>query len=476
MSDPHDEFKGKNVLIERKKSKDPSEITSKYSMSIETYKDILGECRRKLFEVRSRRARPHLDDKVIVSWNGLAISSFSRAYKILLGEAEGTKFYFPVVGTEKSINELLPLELLQAILVRVPAKHLFPLRFVSKLWLSLISDPTFVEFHFHHTSEFTIPSYFFAHNDQLVGSVDLHALFHGGATLDTSIEKFSLPFPWKKNTRSNLLVLGSCRGFVLLRHYPYYIILWNPVTQSHKKISYYNAVKKNNIIHGIGYDASNDDYVIVIFSKENQPHCFSLRTNSWTKIDVAPPTPLITYEFIPWGLFFNGAIHWLSYRPSNRDILIFDVKKRRFSKIPLPEQKLTWWPSKLVILGGCLALNFFDYRDNNKRTQVWVLKKYKVPSSWILLYEIPHHCISLFLSNYSDVIVLDRVTMNFAKYKLEGERVQCFKYFNYSFCHVIAFEHISTVYTPSLATLPSCDKKKWKNEDIKFVKDDWNPT
>ncbi|QHO09529.1 putative F-box protein [Arachis hypogaea] len=301
-------------------------------------------------------------------------------------------------NNQKSINELLPLELLQAILVRVPAKHLFPLRFVSKLWLSLISDPTFVEFHFHHTSEFTIPSYFFAHNDQLVGSVDLHALFHGGATLDTSIEKFSLPFPWKKNTRSNLLVLGSCRG-----------------------------------------------------------------TNSWTKIDVAPPTPLITYEFIPWGLFFNGAIHWLSYRPSNRDILIFDVKKRRFSKIPLPEQKLTWWPSKLVILGGCLALNFFDYRDNNKRTQVWVLKKYKVPSSWILLYEIPHHCISLFLSNYSDVIVLDRVTMNFAKYKLEGERVQCFKYFNYSFCHVIAFEHISTVYTPSLATLPSCDKKKWKN-------------
>ncbi|XP_052118810.1 uncharacterized protein LOC107492509 isoform X2 [Arachis duranensis] len=100
MSDPHDEFKGKNVLIERKESKDPSEIASKYSMSIETYKDILGECRRKLFEVRSRRARPHLDDKVIVSWNGLAISSFARASKILLGEAEGTKFYFPVVGTE----------------------------------------------------------------------------------------------------------------------------------------------------------------------------------------------------------------------------------------------------------------------------------------------------------------------------------------------------------------------------------------
>ncbi|XP_057439314.1 uncharacterized protein LOC130731137 isoform X2 [Lotus japonicus] len=97
MSDPHDEFKGKNVLIERK---DPSEMASKYGMSVETYQEVLGECRRKLFEVRSRRSRPHLDDKVIVSWNGLAISSFARASKILKVEPEGTRFNFPVVSTE----------------------------------------------------------------------------------------------------------------------------------------------------------------------------------------------------------------------------------------------------------------------------------------------------------------------------------------------------------------------------------------
>ncbi|RYR60252.1 hypothetical protein Ahy_A04g017329 [Arachis hypogaea] len=376
-------------------------------------------------------------------------------------------------NNQKSINEFLPPELLQAILLRVPAKHLLPLRFVSKLWLSLISHPTFVEFHIHHTSAFTAPSYFFTHRDQPVGSVDLHELFHGGATLGTSIEKFSLPFQWKKNTLSNLLVLGSCRGFVLLHHYePSYIILWNPVTQSHKKISYYNqnvVNYKNSFLQGIGYDASNDDYVIVIAFKKNQPRCFSLRTNSWTNIDVAPPTPLITQEFKPEGLFFNGAIHWLSYRRNNQDILIFDVRKRRFSKIPLPEQRLRWWSSELVILGGCLALNFFNYGDY-KRTQIWVLKEYKVPSSWTLLYEIPHHCVhSLFLSNDSDFIVVDRANNNFAKYNLEGERLQCFEYLDYGF---LPLEYNSTVYTPSLATLPSCDKKKRKNEAI--VKDDWN--
>lgn len=61
MSDPHNEFKGKNVLIERK---DPSELASKYGMSVEKYHEILGECRHRLFEVRSKRPRPHLDDKV----------------------------------------------------------------------------------------------------------------------------------------------------------------------------------------------------------------------------------------------------------------------------------------------------------------------------------------------------------------------------------------------------------------------------
>ncbi|XP_015891868.3 uncharacterized protein LOC107426262 isoform X1 [Ziziphus jujuba] len=97
MSDPHNEFKGKNVLIERKK---PSEMVSKVGMPIEEYLDILGSCRQKLFDIRSRRPRPHLDDKVIVSWNGLAISSFARASKILKGETEGTKFNFPVVGRD----------------------------------------------------------------------------------------------------------------------------------------------------------------------------------------------------------------------------------------------------------------------------------------------------------------------------------------------------------------------------------------
>ncbi|WVZ67498.1 hypothetical protein U9M48_016566 [Paspalum notatum var. saurae] len=95
MSDPHNEFSCKNVLIERKPS---SSMASNCGKSLDEYSQILGECRQRLFDVRSKRPRPHLDDKVIVSWNGLAISAFARASQILKSGPTGTVFNFPVTG------------------------------------------------------------------------------------------------------------------------------------------------------------------------------------------------------------------------------------------------------------------------------------------------------------------------------------------------------------------------------------------
>jgi hypothetical protein len=66
-SDPHGEFAGKNILIQRQT----------------VVGGALEESRQKLFELRARRPRPHLDDKIITAWNGLMISAFARASQIL---------------------------------------------------------------------------------------------------------------------------------------------------------------------------------------------------------------------------------------------------------------------------------------------------------------------------------------------------------------------------------------------------------
>ncbi len=45
--------------------------------------ELLRSAKRKLFEARSRRVRPHRDDKVLTSWNGLMLGVLARAYAVL---------------------------------------------------------------------------------------------------------------------------------------------------------------------------------------------------------------------------------------------------------------------------------------------------------------------------------------------------------------------------------------------------------
>jgi uncharacterized protein YyaL (SSP411 family) len=48
---------------------------------------LLANAKEKMFQARARRVRPHLDDKVLASWNGLMLSAVARAYAVL-GDAK----------------------------------------------------------------------------------------------------------------------------------------------------------------------------------------------------------------------------------------------------------------------------------------------------------------------------------------------------------------------------------------------------
>jgi uncharacterized protein len=79
-SDPHDEFRGKNILIERHTIADTARHSKKSEAEIGK---MLTGSREKLFAIRTQRPRPHLDDKIISSWNGLMISAYARAAQVL---------------------------------------------------------------------------------------------------------------------------------------------------------------------------------------------------------------------------------------------------------------------------------------------------------------------------------------------------------------------------------------------------------
>ncbi|KAL4322722.1 hypothetical protein AHAS_Ahas14G0238900 [Arachis hypogaea] len=402
----------------------------------------------------------------------------------------------------KSIHDILPLELIHIILLRVPLKHLGRLKCVSKLWNTLISDPHFAESHVHLSAAPTHVCLFINEYSQAF-SVDIDAVFDGYKHA-TAIKEVSLPF--KTKTHYNFEVMCSCRGFVLLHRAPHFFVVWNPVTRSSKRVSYSHIVSRCNrkcfmfpgsaILYGFGYDASQDDYLVVVASRDmhDQEHfdCLSFKTNSWINLDSALSKPLGRSNWESRGFFLNGAIHWSSRTLKVRDysILIFDLKERSFSTISMPEQVMGYLdPTYLVLLGGCLAL--YSYRTKGNKTNIWVMKEYKVHSSWTF-YEISRGqseplCISnesyiepFCISNESDIIALydfcSRLFLNFTKYNTRGEILK-HKYFDY--CHLEHFKDryhwlsdygtSYTVYTESLVPLPSDikdkdkDKKKKKN-------------
>jgi uncharacterized protein YyaL (SSP411 family) len=79
-SDPQDEFRGKNILIERHTI---AETAKHFRKTEQEIGKVLADSREKLFSIRGKRPRPHLDDKIIAAWNGLMISAYARGARVL---------------------------------------------------------------------------------------------------------------------------------------------------------------------------------------------------------------------------------------------------------------------------------------------------------------------------------------------------------------------------------------------------------
>jgi uncharacterized protein YyaL (SSP411 family) len=86
-NDPQGEFVGRNILFR------PIDASGEEPDSIPQSKHIL-------FEARSKRPRPHLDNKILTSWNGLMISALSLGYRVL-----NEKRY--LAGAEKALASIL---------------------------------------------------------------------------------------------------------------------------------------------------------------------------------------------------------------------------------------------------------------------------------------------------------------------------------------------------------------------------------
>ncbi|EFN56229.1 hypothetical protein CHLNCDRAFT_145019 [Chlorella variabilis] len=117
-SDPHGEFVGLNCLIQRQSLAQTAAAAARGEADTAA---ALAACREKLFRARERRPRPHRDDKarargrggawprilsnpwqhrllIVAAWNGMAISAYALASRILPHEQPPAARCFPVEG------------------------------------------------------------------------------------------------------------------------------------------------------------------------------------------------------------------------------------------------------------------------------------------------------------------------------------------------------------------------------------------
>ena len=80
FQDPHTGESGKNILVEAHSTQ---ETAKKFKKSVKDIETKIAVAEKRLFDIRAKRPRPHLDDKILTGWNGLMITALAQAGSIL---------------------------------------------------------------------------------------------------------------------------------------------------------------------------------------------------------------------------------------------------------------------------------------------------------------------------------------------------------------------------------------------------------
>ncbi|XP_058766165.1 F-box/kelch-repeat protein At3g06240-like [Vicia villosa] len=228
-------------------------------------------------------------------------------------------------------------------------------------------------------------------------SIDFEALLDddsGSVSLD-----LDRTFP-QHFTDIEVEIKGSCRGFILLCH-TFDLYLWNPSTGFHKQIPISPFGFNLDCFYGFGYDHSTDDYLVVLMFQHDlynptlQLLYFSLKGNTWKQVE----GPHYRYtnrnrEEPKGGSLYNGAIHWLAHRDDllTEVIVAFDLVEKKLSYILLPcDSDGSPLHCGLWVYGESLSIYTTNYATNT--VDIFVMKEYKVDSSWTMTHALPYDVI-----------------------------------------------------------------------------------
>jgi uncharacterized protein YyaL (SSP411 family) len=74
---------GNSILL---RNETDEAIADRFKIRVDELSRKIGDCKEKLMQIRNKRIKPGLDDKILSSWNALMITGYAKAYRVF-GEA-----------------------------------------------------------------------------------------------------------------------------------------------------------------------------------------------------------------------------------------------------------------------------------------------------------------------------------------------------------------------------------------------------
>ncbi|XP_055814316.1 F-box/kelch-repeat protein At3g23880-like [Solanum dulcamara] len=292
------------------------------------------------------------------------------------------------------IFPILPTELINEILVRLPVKSLVKFRLVSKTWLRLISSSDFVKTHINISANNK------AYHRLMLGfdrpENNLKGCSVSSLLYDHVTRAIDLDYPPKKSHQT-IKIVGSVNGLICVAIEEKDLFIWNPSIRKLTKLPAYRT--DCFFSYGFGYDELHDDYKVVgitrsarhIDSPSDVSKIYSLNNNSWSCLDDFQTG----IPFMKSGMFVNGKLHWaiatnrFSSYYDNWGIIFVDLADGRWGEIEKPccgERNSVFMPC-LSVLGTDLSM--FCSRLCS-HLDLWVMKEYGVKESWTKMFTIKY--------------------------------------------------------------------------------------
>ncbi|KAK9949830.1 hypothetical protein M0R45_005341 [Rubus argutus] len=312
------------------------------------------------------------------------------------------------------VEEELPEEIIEKILLKMAIKELIRCSAVCKSWNSLIKNPRFIQTHFKNQTDDD-------NSEPLLllssfESDDLHrddpaALFGHYSNLLNPIHNHNKSNP---TNRLSYRVVGTCNGLVCICSYrdpclP--VILWNPSIRKFRFLPSPSRSSRRsrttdcdwNENYFFGYDSRINDYKVVRIVKESylgptvEVEVWSLaRGGAWKRLQNNVPAGFAPHLYD--HACVKGAFHWVQGHETNQAeeekefvflIVAWDVVDESFRNVEIRQAKRKCKPfiSRYHGDGDQCRLALFEDLGYSS-FDLWVMMEYGVAESWTKLFNI----------------------------------------------------------------------------------------